>query len=30
MTSYSFAQELTESEREWLFQEIRDWLNYKD
>jgi hypothetical protein len=27
MLSYSFAQELTEAEREWLFQEIQDWLN---
>ena len=27
--SYSFAQELTESERDWLFQEIQDWLNLK-
>ena len=29
MLSYSFAQDLTESERDWLFQEIQDWLNYK-
>ncbi len=29
-TSYFFAQELTESEREWLFQEIQDWLNYRE
>jgi len=29
MLSYSFAQELTESERDWLFQEIQDWLNLK-
>jgi serine/threonine protein kinase len=28
MLSYSFAQELTESERDWLFQEIQDWLNH--
>jgi serine/threonine protein kinase len=27
--SYSFAQELTESERDWLFQEIQGWLNLK-
>jgi serine/threonine protein kinase len=25
--SYSFGQELTELERSWLFQEIKDWLN---
>jgi serine/threonine protein kinase len=25
--SYSFGQELTEIERTWLFQEIKDWLN---
>jgi len=30
MLSYCFAQELTESEREWLFQEIQDWLNCKE
>ena len=24
---YSFGQELTESERDWLFQEIQYWLN---
>jgi hypothetical protein len=30
MLSYSFAHELTESERDWLFQEIQDWLNHKD
>jgi hypothetical protein len=30
MLSYSFAQELTESEREWLLQEIQYWLNCKD
>jgi len=24
---YSFGQELTESERNWLFQEIQYWLN---
>ncbi len=29
MLSYSFAQDLTESERDWLFQEIQDWLNYR-
>lgn len=27
MLSYSFGQELTESERDWLFQEIQNWLN---
>ena len=29
MLSYSFAQDLTESERDWLFQEIQDWLNHR-
>lgn len=28
--SYSFGQELTEIERDWLFQEIQDWLNNWD
>lgn len=27
MLNYSFAKELTESEREWLFQELQDWLD---
>ncbi|NEP13968.1 MAG: serine/threonine protein kinase [Symploca sp. SIO2C1] len=27
MVSYSFGQELTESERSWLVQEIQDWLD---
>jgi serine/threonine protein kinase len=30
MLSYSFAQDLTESDRDWLFQEIQDWLNHRD
>jgi serine/threonine protein kinase len=29
MLSYSFAQDLTESERDWLFQEIQDWLHHR-
>ncbi len=29
MLNYCFANELTESEREWLFQEIQDWLNQR-
>jgi serine/threonine protein kinase len=27
LRKYSLGEELTESERDWLFQEIRDWLN---
>jgi serine/threonine protein kinase len=29
MLSYSFAEQLTESEREWLFNEIQNWLDYQ-
>jgi serine/threonine protein kinase len=28
--NHSFADELTESERNWLFQEIQDWLNQRN
>ncbi|MFB8791238.1 MAG: serine/threonine-protein kinase [Potamolinea sp.] len=30
MLTYSFAEKLTESEREWLFNEIQNWLNYQE
>ena len=30
MLNYSFAEQLTESERDWLFNEIQNWLNYQE
>lgn len=30
MMNYSLAEDLTEPEREWLCQEIQDWLNFRD
>jgi serine/threonine protein kinase len=29
MLTYSFAEQLTESERDWLFLEIKNWLDFK-
>lgn len=30
MLTYSFAEQLTESERDWLFNEIQNWLDYQE